>query len=128
MEISTISFKEISKHIIPKNRQNGYSNYVADIHITVTPATKKESAMTRLNYYHPHTKRFKYVTFYKYDGKLFMEFSNYNDDGKGYAISRKCNSCATQLRGKTAEAIADFAGNYFIKQYDWQHNQNPIFY
>ena len=130
MDISKIPFEVITKHIIPRGHQNRYTNnYIADVLINTKPATKKESAMARISYYHPRIKKYKFVTFYKYDGRLFLKLSNFNNEGTGYAISRKENSYITKLRGKTAEAIAEFAGNHFIKQYDWQHNSGePIFY
>lgn len=60
----------------------------------------------------------------------FFKLSNENPDGIAYAISEKNGqkSLSTTVSGENADVLADFAGLYELKEYDWQHSKEPIFY
>lgn len=128
----TLTLEELEKNIIPRTHSNGHSRmpYTCDVFISFFPATKKKSALIRLNYRHDVFKRFKFITFYRVENTLYFKLSNENVNGTAYAISAKKGQTtfSTQAVGVTAEKLKDFAGEHFISQYDWQHSQRPIFY
>lgn len=125
-----ISMNEIEKGIIRKTHSNSYTTNSSDVYISVTPKTKKRSTTVRFNYHFKWLKNFKFVTFSRVGNVLFFKLSNKNPDGTAYAISEKGSqkSLLTAVSGENADVLADFAGLYNFKEYDWQHSKEPIFY
>lgn len=131
MNISEISINDINKGIIAKKYSNrGYTTNAQEVYISVTPKTKKRSTTVRFNYHFKWFKNFKFVTLSRVDDVLFLKLSNKNLDGTAYAISEKGGqkSLSTVVSGENADILADFAGLYELKEYDWQHSKEPIFY
>lgn len=124
-----ISMNEIEKGIIRKTHSNSYTTNSSDVYISVTKP-KKRSTTVRFNYHFKWFKNFKFVTLSRVDDVLFFKLSNENPDGIAYAISEKNGqkSLSTVVSGENADILADFAGLYELKEYDWQHSKEPIFY
>lgn len=125
-----ISMDEILKNTVRRSASKGCTNNCGDydIYISTTPATKKKSAKVRFNYRFKWVKNFNCVTLSRVGNNLFFIFSEVDEDGTAYAVTRKDKSCSTSISGVNAEKLIDLKGYYRFKEYDWTKGKRPIFY
>ena len=108
-----INFEEIYKHKLVKNCKN-YSDVKCDIYISKSAENAKFKSVN-VKYINPIFTFYKFISFIPYKGTLYLELSNINTDGNGYAISRsKGKSYHTKVSGDNYNALIDFCGKYNI--------------
>ena len=125
-----ISIEEIRANILQRTRSNGYNNGIAgyDVFVSVTPASKKKSAQVRFNFHYKWIKNFRCVTLSRVGNNLFFIFSEVDEDGTAYAVSKKTGNTSTTVSGPNANELAAFKGYYKFNEYDWTKSKKPIFY
>lgn len=125
-----VSMNEILTNTLKRTKGNAFTTNVADydVFISVSPATKKKSTIVRFNYRYKWIKNFNCVTLSRIGNNLFFIFSEIDENGTAYAVSKKGGSISTSVSGINADKLADFKGFYKFNEYDWTKSKKPIFY
>lgn len=125
-----ISMDEISKGTLKKTKSNSCTNNSVDydVFVSVFPKNKKQSARVRFNYRFKWVKNFNCVTLSRVGNNLFFIFSETDENGTAYAVTKKGNSLSTAVSGANTKELIPFKGYYKFKEYDWTKAKRPIFY
>lgn len=125
-----VSMNEILTNTLKRTKGNAFTTNVADydVFISVSPATKNKSMIVRFNYHYKWIKNFNCVTLSRVGNNLFFIFSEIDENGTAYAVSKKGGSISTSVSGINANKLADFKGFYKFNEYDWTKSKKPIFY
>lgn len=130
MSIINVSIDEIFSNTLKRTHCNSYAKEGADydVFISVTQANKKRSTTVRLNYRNKQVEKFRCITLSRVDNKLFFIFSETDENGTAYAISKKKSSLVTTVSGANADKLVEFKGYHKFELYDWTKSKRPIFY
>lgn len=125
-----VSMNEILTNTLRRTKRNAFTTNVTDydVFISVSPASKKKSTIVRFNYRYKWINNFNCVTFSRVENNLFFIFSETDESGIAYAVSKKGGSISTSVSGINADKLVDFKGYYKFKEYDWTKSRKPVFY
>lgn len=129
MNKANISMNEILTNTLKRTKGNAFTTKADyDVFISVSSATKNKSTIVRFNYRYKWIKNFNCVTLSRVGNNLFFIFSEIDESGTAYAVSKKGGSISTSVSGINADKLADFKGFYKFNEYDWTKSKKPIFY
>ena len=95
-----VSMNEILTNTLKRTKGNAFTTNVADydVFISVSPATKNKSMIVRFNYHYKWIKNFNCVTLSRVGNNLFFIFSEIDENGTAYAVSKKAVPFQHQYR------------------------------